>query len=82
MRVEHFMPTNDNPPYQQFYVNCAFINIVGPGGGTPSEFTRFPGAYSPTDPGLQVPSEQWFRADPREMRLTQYKQPGPAVWTG
>jgi hypothetical protein len=50
MRIENFMPTED-PRYIQFYVNCAFVNIIGPGGGTPTEFARFPGTYKDDDPG-------------------------------
>jgi len=49
MRIEQFMPTNQTG-YQQFYVNCAFVNIIGPGGGTPTDFVRFP-AYKKDDPG-------------------------------
>jgi len=52
MRIEHFMPTDISPPYQQFYVNCALVNIIGPGGGTPVGFARFPGTYKPDDPGI------------------------------
>jgi hypothetical protein len=50
MRIENFMPT-ERTDYQQFYVNCAFVNIIGPGGGTPTGFVKFPGAYAPEDPG-------------------------------
>ncbi len=50
MRIENFMPT-DSLSYQQFYINCAFVNIIGPGGGTPTEFARFPGTYKAEDPG-------------------------------
>ena len=40
--------------YLQFYVNCAFVNIIGPGGGTlppKEELLRFPGTYKDDDPG-------------------------------
>jgi hypothetical protein len=52
MRIENMFPTNQDN-YQQFYVNCAFVNIMGPGGGDPSSagFARFPGTYKPEDPG-------------------------------
>lgn len=50
MRIEQFMPTN-RTGYLQFYVNCAFVNIMGPGGGNPTEFVRFPGTYTDEDPG-------------------------------
>ncbi|KAF2794919.1 lytic polysaccharide monooxygenase, partial [Melanomma pulvis-pyrius CBS 109.77] len=32
-------------PYLQFYVNCAQIDLVGPGGGNPIGFAKFPGSY-------------------------------------
>lgn len=51
MRIEHFMPTDFVPSYQQWYVNCAFVNIIGPGGGVPRGFAKFPGTYKPSDPG-------------------------------
>jgi hypothetical protein len=44
------MPTA-HTGYLQFYVNCAFVNIIGPGGGTPTEFVKFPGTYQDEDPG-------------------------------
>ncbi|GAB1316351.1 hypothetical protein MFIFM68171_06561 [Madurella fahalii] len=84
MRIENFMPTT-SVSYQQFYVNCAFVNIIGPGGGTPTEFVRFPGAYQAEDPGLLVPANQDLMGGPvkvEDMKLTEYKPPGPAVWTG
>ncbi|KAF2469273.1 uncharacterized protein BDR25DRAFT_229129, partial [Lindgomyces ingoldianus] len=38
----------------QFYVNCAHVNVMGPGGaGTPTEFAKFPGTYDLMDPGTQ-----------------------------
>jgi hypothetical protein len=45
------MPTNQKG-YVQFYVNCAHVNIIGPGGGTtPTEFAKFPGTYNYDMPG-------------------------------
>jgi Auxiliary Activity family 9 (formerly GH61) len=38
----------------QFYISCAQISITGGGNGTPSPLVAFPGAYSPTDPGLLI----------------------------
>ncbi len=52
MRIENFMPTA-NTGYLQFYINCAFVNIIGPGGGMPTEFVTFPGTYQDEDPGEQ-----------------------------
>lgn len=84
MRIEQFMPTQfDN--YCQWYVNCAHVNIIGPGGGTPTEFARFPGTYVDNEPGLKVPLNQLAGGGyvpDEEMRLLEYQPPGPAVWTG
>ncbi len=52
MRIENFMPTASTN-YLQFYINCALVNIIGPGGGIPTEFVRFPGTYQDEDPGRQ-----------------------------
>ncbi|KAK4206134.1 glycoside hydrolase [Rhypophila decipiens] len=84
MRIEQFMATYV-PDYTQWYVNCAQINIIGPGGGTPTGFARFPGTYDNKDPGIFVPKNQWVNGGAvpdDEMRLLEYKAPGPAVWTG
>jgi hypothetical protein len=53
MRIEQVMPTASTR-YLQFYINCAFVNIIGPGGGTPTEFVRFPGSLQDEDPGKQA----------------------------
>lgn len=37
--------------YSQWYVNCAHVNVIGPGGGTPAGFAKFPGTYVVDDPG-------------------------------
>lgn len=50
MRIENIFPEN-NPGYRQFYVNCALVNIIGPGGGVPKGFAKFPGTYKEEDPG-------------------------------
>ncbi|KFY49042.1 hypothetical protein V495_00808 [Pseudogymnoascus sp. VKM F-4514 (FW-929)] len=57
----------------QFYLACGQINVSGGGNGKPSPLVAFPGAYSPTDPGIlfDMYSPQ-----------TSYTPPGPAVWTG
>ncbi|RYP11677.1 hypothetical protein DL765_007636 [Monosporascus sp. GIB2] len=83
MRIENLFPTASRG-YQQFYVNCALVNIIGPGGGVPSGFARFPGTYTEDDPGLLVPrNQEYLSGVPREeLKLLDYKPPGPAVWTG
>jgi len=50
MRIENIFPET-NPGYRQFYVNCALVNIIGPGGGVPKGFAKFPGTYKEEDPG-------------------------------
>lgn len=57
----------------QFYIACAQINVTGGGNGTPGPLVSFPGAYSPTDPGIlfNMYSPQ-----------TSYINPGPTVWSG
>ncbi|KAK4156057.1 glycosyl hydrolase family 61-domain-containing protein [Chaetomidium leptoderma] len=84
MRIEQWMPTH-MLDYSQWYVNCAQVNIIGPGGGTPTEFAKFPGTYDIHDPGLMIPTNQFVNGGfvpDDEMRLLEYKAPGPAVWTG
>jgi hypothetical protein len=53
MRIEQWMPTAI-PNYSQWYVNCAQVNIIGPGGGIPTEFAHFPGTYDINHPGKQA----------------------------
>lgn len=53
MRIENFQPT-PSVNYTEWYVNCAHVNIIGPGGGSPSEFAKFPGTYNIDDPGKLV----------------------------
>ncbi|KAL5115347.1 hypothetical protein ACEQ8H_006723 [Pleosporales sp. CAS-2024a] len=38
----------------QFYMECAQIRVTGSGSNTGSNFVSFPGAYSASDPGIQV----------------------------
>lgn len=45
------MPTPQKG-YNQWYVNCAHVNIIGPGGGKPTGFAKFPGTYTEDDPGM------------------------------
>jgi len=84
LRIEQWMPTQLSN-YSQWYVNCAHVNIIGPGGGTPTEFAKFPGTYVVDEPGLRVPLNQLVNGGyvpDEEMRLLEYQAPGPAVWTG
>ncbi|KAF5382696.1 hypothetical protein D9615_003075 [Tricholomella constricta] len=60
----------------QFYIGCAQINIVGGGSGTPTPTVSFPGAYSPTDPGILI------NIYVQPSGFPGYTAPGPAVWKG
>ncbi|TEB37005.1 cellulose-growth-specific protein [Coprinellus micaceus] len=67
----------------QHYVECAQLKVFrepgsGPGKLPPSSFlTKFPGAYNPSDPGLNV-----NLYTPEAPTVTTYQIPGPAVWDG
>ncbi|KAF2471670.1 uncharacterized protein BDR25DRAFT_324849 [Lindgomyces ingoldianus] len=50
LRIEQFQPYRLFNT-SQWYVNCAHVKVVGPGGGTPTRFVKFPGAYNISDPG-------------------------------
>jgi hypothetical protein len=84
VRIESYMPTIQFD-YSQWYINCAHVNIIGPGGGTPRGFARFPGTYSIYDPGLWIPKDQFVNGgyvEDADMKLLDYRAPGPAIWTG
>ncbi|KAL0951995.1 hypothetical protein HGRIS_008649 [Hohenbuehelia grisea] len=63
----------------QFYPECAQLTITGSGTKTPSGtyLASFPGAYSMSDPGVNV---NIYSADANS--ITSYKVPGPPVWNG
>ena len=65
MRIEHFWPTSMD--YSQWFINCAHINIIGPGGGTPIGFAKFPGTYQPGDPGKRILSIHHLSQVPLEL---------------
>ncbi|KAF2877953.1 glycoside hydrolase [Massariosphaeria phaeospora] len=60
----------------QWFVNCAHVDIVGPGGGSPPAALKFPGTYKLEDPSIFVSFavDRWI--------LDSYVPPGPAPWTG
>lgn len=89
VRFEHFMPSSTAE--SQWFINCALVQIHSPPNtvpGTPSGFLRFPGEggkwpYDKNDYGLYVPFNQYVGDVPEEqMRLQDYKPPGPSVWAG
>ncbi|KAF2249124.1 lytic polysaccharide monooxygenase [Trematosphaeria pertusa] len=62
----------------QFYVNCAHIDVKGPGGGNPGPMAKFPGAYDVWDNAIWAP---YHVAELKPWNLTGYVAPGPAVWS-
>ncbi|KAF2708877.1 lytic polysaccharide monooxygenase [Pleomassaria siparia CBS 279.74] len=78
LRVEHLYV---RPAWNttQFYIACAQIDVVGPGGGKPGPTVKFPGAYDLSDPGILVSNRvyEWPLSG-----LLGYVAPGPTVWTG
>ncbi|KAF2649236.1 lytic polysaccharide monooxygenase [Lophiostoma macrostomum CBS 122681] len=78
LRIEH-MYVRSAFNTTQFYVECAQIEVVGPGGGEPGPLVRFPGAYDLRDRGIWVSDDVYNWP---EKGLDEYKPPGPPVWTG
>lgn len=74
LRVEQIWPT-PSKYYVQFFTNCAQLEIVGLGGGTPGPLVKFPGEYQFGGPGLIHTAES-------DKDATKYTMPGPQVWTG
>ncbi|KAF2262129.1 hypothetical protein CC78DRAFT_546012 [Lojkania enalia] len=76
MRMEQFMPSARKGGCQ-FFVSCAHVEIVGQGGGKPTQFTRFPNAYSIDEPSV------WFHEEGTSMfpkNISVYIEPKPPVW--
>ncbi|KAL1960749.1 hypothetical protein VTO42DRAFT_6579 [Malbranchea cinnamomea] len=64
--------TASSPSGAQFYMTCYQLTVDGEGSQSP-QTVSFPGAYSPSDPGIQINIYQ---------KLTEYVSPGPAVIEG
>jgi hypothetical protein len=62
------------PNGAQFYLSCAQIKVTGSGSAVPGPTVSLPGAYSSNDPGILV--DLWQNPP------TNYRGPGPALWTG
>ncbi|KAG7085943.1 hypothetical protein E1B28_003471 [Marasmius oreades] len=60
-------------PGVQIYPSCIQVDVVGSGNAFPTSFVSFPGAYTPTTPGMVY--DIYSNTGP-------YPIPGPAVWTG
>ncbi|KAH8827674.1 cellulose-growth-specific protein [Flagelloscypha sp. PMI_526] len=63
----------------QFYPECAQLTVTGSGTGVPSGsyLVKHPGAYSMSDPGVNINIY-----DAATAAQTNYTVPGPAIWTG
>lgn len=60
-------------PGVQVYPSCIQIEVTGSGTALPTSFVSFPGAYTPTTPGIVYDVYT---------NTGEYPLPGPAVWTG
>jgi hypothetical protein len=60
-------------PGAQFYPSCIQIQVTGSGTALPTSFVSFPGAYTPTTPGIAYDAYT---------NTSAYPIPGPTVWTG
>lgn len=56
----------------QFYPMCANLQITGSGNAVPADTVKFPGEYSPTDPGILI--NIYYPV------VKNYTIPGPAVY--
>jgi len=78
LRFEHMSPRSYFMQ-TQFFLNCAQVNIIGPGGGSLDgyPFAKFPGAYDYMHPGIYVSQDvaNW-------RHITNYVAPGPPLWQG
>jgi hypothetical protein len=75
VRIEHIaLHGASSPGGAQPYMSCGQITVTNGGNGNPGPLVSFPGAYSPTDPGLLI-NVYWPVP-------TNYTIPGPRIWTG
>ncbi|KAL2158743.1 hypothetical protein VTH06DRAFT_3934 [Thermothelomyces fergusii] len=73
LRAEHIaLHVAQSQGGAQFYISCAQLDVTGGGSTEPSQKVAFPGAYSPTDPGILI-NINWPIP-------TSYKNPGPPVF--
>ena len=79
MRIEQWLPSSEHGQ-SQWFVNCAHVEIVGQGGGTPGPFIRFPNAYSEDDQSVWFHEEGTNSGYPKD--AMKYVMPKPDVWTG
>jgi len=79
LRIEQFLPSNLRGQ-SQWFVNCAHIEVIGSGGGSPGPIVKFPNAYKEDEPSV------WFHEQGTEdgypTDAMKYVEPKPAVWQG
>lgn len=63
----------------QFYTSCAQLNVGGSGTLSPSSTVSFPGAYSASDPSIQI--NIYGSTGQPDNGGKVYNAPGPAVVT-
>ncbi|CAI6336172.1 unnamed protein product [Periconia digitata] len=80
MRAEHL---NIATYYKstQMFINCAHIEVTGSGEGVPGPTTKFPGAFTASDPGIWLPSALGRPTQPMD-ELKNWQGAGPKVWMG
>lgn len=74
VRAEHVGLHRAHVDETEFYYSCAQVKVTGNGSGSPSPLVQFPGAYSPTDPGIAFSIWEGKREYPYTI--------GPDVWAG
>lgn len=74
VRAEHVGLHRAHVDETEFYYACAQVKVSGNGSGSPSPLVKFPGAYSPTDPGIAFSIWAGKREYPYNI--------GPEVWAG
>lgn len=74
LRAEHIaLHSASSPGGAQFYISCAQLGVTGGGSTEPSNKVSFPGAYSASDPGIQININYPVP--------TSYRNPGPPVFS-
>ncbi|KAF2257601.1 hypothetical protein CC78DRAFT_549787 [Lojkania enalia] len=75
LRMEHFYSRSPNEV--QFYTNCAQVEIMGPGGGTPGPLVKIPGVYKVGQKEVYAATNSGLTGN-----FSTYLPPAPSVWRG
>ena len=74
LRIEHIgLHVAQSVGGAQFYISCAQVTVSGGGGANPGSAIALPGAYSASDPGIEININYPVP--------TSYKNPGPSPIT-